>query len=79
MMKQYSEQFLQKFPDVHGFEVKPTHISSSVQERSWTQIPGTGDSVYLYLWEKNKSWNLNFSNVVKNQELLVLRARETHT
>lgn len=33
MMKQYSEQFLQKFPDVHGFEVKPTHISPAVSKR----------------------------------------------
>lgn len=40
-MKQY-EQFLQKFPDVHHLEIKPTHIFSSVQERR-AQIPETDD------------------------------------
>lgn len=52
MVKQY-KQFLQKFPDVHHLEIKPTHIFSSVQERR-AQIPGTGDFCVFTL-EGNKT------------------------
>lgn len=68
-MKQYSEQFLQKFPDVHGFEVKPTHISPEVSKREVGHK--FQELVILCIYtcgKKNKSRNLNFSNVVKNQE-----------
>lgn len=51
-MKQYYEQFPQKFPDVRHLEIKQTHISSNVQDRR-AQIPGTDDFCIFTLRGKN--------------------------
>lgn len=66
-MKQY-EQFLQKFPDVHHLEIKPTHIFSSVQERR-AQIPETDDfCIICTCGEQNQHWNLNYCDLVEGEE-----------
>jgi len=65
--RQYYEQFLQKFPDVHHLQVKQTHTSSNVPERR-AQIPGTDDFCIFTLGGKKTNPEIKFFCIVEGKE-----------